>query len=168
MGKPVTGLWASLWYIFLIDYWCGRAWPIVGGAIPKLAVLGAKRKQAEQASEQRSSVASASAPASRPLPRLPSAMECDLSYKMKLTLSTPSCLLSWCFITAIETPKTFTLWKRFRLPAFPGKWVSPEDARPSRLPLYGDKLLWEPQRGWGVFLSHEGDLSWHSSEVERV
>ena len=123
----------------------------MGGAIPKLAVLGAKRKQAEQASEQRSSVASASAPASRPLPRLPSAMECDLS-----------------FITAIETPKTATLWKRFRLPAFPGKWLSPEDARPSRLLLYGDKLLWEPQRGWGVFLSHEGDLSWHSSEVERV
>ena len=47
----------------------------MGGAIPKLAVLGAKRKQAEQASEQRSSVASASAPEFRFLPSVSSCFD---------------------------------------------------------------------------------------------
>jgi hypothetical protein len=44
----------------------------VGGAIPGLVVLGSIRKQAEQASKQHLSMASASAPASRFLPCLSS------------------------------------------------------------------------------------------------
>ena len=42
--------------------------PIVGGATPGLVVLGFIRKQAEQASKQDPSMASASAPASKFLP----------------------------------------------------------------------------------------------------
>ena len=41
----------------------GKAQPTVGCAIPWLAVLSFIRKQAEQASKQRPSMASASAPA---------------------------------------------------------------------------------------------------------
>jgi hypothetical protein len=55
----------------------GRAQPIVGGVIPGLLVLGAIRKQAEQASEQWPSVASASAPASRSLPSLSACLDID-------------------------------------------------------------------------------------------
>ena len=44
-----SGLWASLYGIFLISDWWGRAQPIVGGAIPGQVVLGSIRKQAEQA-----------------------------------------------------------------------------------------------------------------------
>ena len=41
--------------------------PIVGGAIPGLVVLGSiRKKQAKQASKEHPSMASASAPASRP------------------------------------------------------------------------------------------------------
>lgn len=44
-----VGLWASLKYIFLIDDLCGRTKITVGGANPGLIVLGAIRKQVEQA-----------------------------------------------------------------------------------------------------------------------
>lgn len=46
------GLWASLlviyFFFFLVSDWCGRAQPTVGGANPRLMVLGAIRNQAEQ------------------------------------------------------------------------------------------------------------------------
>jgi hypothetical protein len=44
----------------------------VGGAIPDLPTLGSKRRQAEQASKQHPSMASASAPTSKFLPCLSS------------------------------------------------------------------------------------------------
>ena len=43
-----TGLWVSLWYIFLIDDCCGRAQLTVDGTIFGQVVPGTIRKQAEQ------------------------------------------------------------------------------------------------------------------------
>lgn len=56
--------------IHFID-WCGEAWLIMDDASPQQVVLGAMRKQVEQASKQHSSAASASTPALRSLPRVP-------------------------------------------------------------------------------------------------
>ena len=50
-------------------------WPIVGGAISGLVVLGSIRKQAEQVSKQHPSMASASAPASKFLPCVSSCLD---------------------------------------------------------------------------------------------
>jgi hypothetical protein len=63
--------------IFLINNWWGRAWSTVGDSIPGQVGLGGLRKQTEQASQQHhglcfSIMVSASVPASRCLPRLPS------------------------------------------------------------------------------------------------
>jgi hypothetical protein len=73
-------LQSSLLVIFLVIDVRG-AQPIVGGVIPKLVVLGGIRKKAEQATReqanrQHSSMASASATASRFLPCLSSCPPC--------------------------------------------------------------------------------------------
>ena len=71
MPKCIHDFWLdpSQQGIFLISDWYGRAQPTVGNAIPRKAALGCVRNQnehaREQASEQRSFVASASVPVSR-------------------------------------------------------------------------------------------------------
>ena len=63
-------LYASLWYIFLIDDWCGRVQFTVFNVTPGLVVLGAIRKWGwanpkEQAGKKYSFMTSASFPALR-------------------------------------------------------------------------------------------------------
>ena len=103
--------------IFLISDWWGRAQPIVGGATPGLVVPSFIIKQVEQAigeqaSKQHSSVASASAPASKFL--LCWSFCSDFlrwwtviwKYELKKPFP-PQVALVWCCITArVTNPKT--------------------------------------------------------------
>ena len=71
----------------------------MGGALPGLVVLGCVRKQAEQA--RGATGASASVPASRFLPWLPSVMECNLDLTSNPFL--PKLLWVMVFITVPES-----------------------------------------------------------------
>ena len=67
----------------------------MGDVTPELVVQGSLRKRAEQASKQHLSMASTSAPASRVKPSLSTCPD------LKLTLPSPRCFWSQCFITAV-------------------------------------------------------------------
>lgn len=64
---------------------CGKARPTEGSATLEQVALGCKRKKAVKASKQRSSMVSASAPASKSLLtflwRLPLTVNCDVNHK---------------------------------------------------------------------------------------
>lgn len=70
---PPAGLWASLWYIFLISGWYWRTYLTVNSVSTGKVVLSCMRKQHEQAMrekayKQHSSIVSASGSAARFLP----------------------------------------------------------------------------------------------------
>lgn len=94
--------------IFLVDALLWGVPDLYGQCPPMLVILDAVSRQPEQASKQCSSTASASVSASMFLPQVSAMMFlCDRVWpevwKVKLTLSSPSCFLSWCFIRGTET-----------------------------------------------------------------
>lgn len=85
------GLWACMWYIFLIDYdWCGVTPHTVGYDIPRLLVLAVIKKtdgasHGEQAIEQNFSVASGSVSVTRFLSWIPSMADSDRGMEAEIS-----------------------------------------------------------------------------------
>lgn len=66
-----TGQWASLWWLFLIEGWWGRAQSAVGSVTPGLVVPGAIRRQTEQITMNKPVSSVSLRPLLQFLPRLP-------------------------------------------------------------------------------------------------
>lgn len=73
-----TGLWANLWFVFLIDGLCVRAQLTMCNTAPGLVVLDARKRHAEETSKQHSFMTSGSAPASKFQSWFPSVMDCAM------------------------------------------------------------------------------------------